>query len=173
MQYQLSPSRQCTKMLGKGSSCFFIGNYQVVWILFSGARSLCFDCGYSWSYDCIYSKAIQSQPLCQICMAVKVSRRIQKLRCSSQIKILVLHSLVRFWDMFLEVLLAMNLGWRWVVKDFRNQRLSVFILLWYTQTWFTAKLLATQVFPCCVAFPSFPRKKLGTVSLLDNTRPTC
>ena len=43
------------------------------------------------------------------CIKVKVSRRTQKLRFTLQVKDLVLHSIVRIWDTFSEVLLVMNL----------------------------------------------------------------
>ena len=42
-------------------------------------------------------------------ITVEVRRRTQKVQISLQMKLLVLHSLVRTWDTFSEVMLAMNL----------------------------------------------------------------
>ena len=43
------------------------------------------------------------------CIKVKVSRRLKKLRFTLQMKDLVLHCLVRFWDTLSEVMSPMNL----------------------------------------------------------------
>ena len=45
----------------------------------------------------------------EICITNKVSRRTQKLRFTLQMKDLVLHFLLRVWDMFSEVMSVMNL----------------------------------------------------------------
>ena len=46
---------------------------------------------------------------CENCITVKMSRRTQKLIFTLQMKDLVMHSLVRIWDTFSEVVLVMNL----------------------------------------------------------------
>ena len=43
------------------------------------------------------------------CITLKLSRRTQKMRFTLQMKDFVLHSLVRIWDTFSEVMLVMNL----------------------------------------------------------------
>ena len=83
----------------------------------------------------------------------------KKLRFTLPMKDLVLHSLLRIWDIFSEVMLVMKLENCWEEKDLTNQNLlttlSAYTLSWYTRTWLSTISLVTQRLPCCVAFLFF------------------
>ena len=67
------------------------------------------------------------------CRIVKMSRGTQKLRFTVQIKNLVVRFSVRTWDLFLKVMLQVNLVKFWVEKDLMSQNL-LWTLLAYTRS---------------------------------------
>ena len=89
----------------------------------------------------------------------KASRNAKKMNFTSQMKDWLLHFLVRTCITFLETILSRT-GVSWKRKDLTSQclltKVSAYILLWYTQTWSSTILLATQNLLCCAAFPLFP-----------------
>ena len=97
----------------------------------------------------------------------------KKLRFTFQGKKLVFHPLAWTLDTFLEVLLTLHLEWWSEGKDLSNQNLLTtlfaYSLTWYTQISLSTKMLATQRFLCCAAFPLFQSSNLDTFQLLDNT----
>ena len=71
------------------------------------------------------------------------------MRFTLQMKYLVLHFLVRTGDKFLEVVLAINLGWCCEEKDLINQKLiGPHILAHETHIWLITLLLSSQVLFC-------------------------
>ena len=78
----------------------------------------------------------------------KCLKQRKKLRFTAQTKDRVLLFLVRASVTFLEAILALTLEYRWAGKDLTSQCLLMtmfaYILSWYTQTWSSKILLATQ-----------------------------
>ena len=112
----------------------------------------------SFKKDAITAKAVSQ---------LKCLEERKKLRVTLQMKDMVLHSLVRTWDIFSVAMLAVNLEWCWEKKDLANKNLLTtlyaYSLSWYTRTWLSTKSLVTRKPHCFVAFRSFEISKLETI----------
>ena len=56
-----------------------------------------------------------------------------------------------------------------LTSQFLFMTFSTYILWWYTKTWLSTKLLATQTLHCFAASPLVPNFNLGTLKLPDKT----
>ena len=86
---------------------FWQETFELIRILLPGTWSLPFHYGYCWSHE--YSHSRKTQPQRKLYQSQSVWENAKKLRFTLQKKDAVLHSLVRIWDTFSEVMLVMNL----------------------------------------------------------------
>ena len=85
---------------------FWQETFKVVRILLPGTWSLPFHYGYCWSPEHSHSRKTQSQ---RKLYKLKCLEKRKSLRFTLQMKHPVLHSLVRIWDTYSELMLVMNL----------------------------------------------------------------
>ena len=158
------------KNVTQGKFTFFDKSFKFVRILPSGTWFSPFHYEYCWSHEHSQSRKTQSQ---RNCITVEVSRRTKKKTITLQMKDLVLLFSVQIWDIFSEVMLAMNLEYCWEEKDLTNQNLlrtlSAYTLIWFTWTWLITISLVTRRLHCCVAFFLFRSSRLETLYLLGST----
>ena len=144
-------------MSKRGYSCFLTRKFQscqksIIWNLAFTfpLRILLKSWTLSFKKDTITSKIVSQS---------KCLEEGKKLRFTFQMKDLVLHSLVRIWDTFSEVLLEMILEQCWEEKDLTNQTLlttlSAYTLSRYTRNWLSTISLTTRRLHCCVVFLFF------------------
>ena len=107
LQFQKYPTHQCTKMLQRENLCFLTRNFQsqqnyFTWnLVFTlPLRILLKPWTFSFKNDTITAKTVSK---------LKCLEERKRLRFTLQMKHPVLHSLVRIWDIFSEVMLVMNL----------------------------------------------------------------
>ena len=165
LQCQRIPNHQCTKMLPREIYVFWQEAFKVVKISLSGTWSLPFHYGFCWSHEHSHSRKTQSHA--KTVSQLKCLEERQKVRFTVEMKDLVMHSLVRIWGTFSEVLLVMNLEYCWEEKDLTHQNLpwtlSAYTLSWNTRTWLSTISLATRRLHCCAAFILFPSSRLETL----------
>ena len=106
-RWSIGGCHQCTKTLRRESLCFLTRNIQshhnsVTWNLFFAlpVRILLKPWTFSFMKDTITAKTVSK---------LKCLKERKKLRFTLQMKDPVVHSFVRMWDTFWEVLLVMNL----------------------------------------------------------------
>ena len=137
LQFRKYPTHQCTKVSRRENFCFLTGTFQsrqnsFIWnLVFTlPLRILLKPWTLSFKKDTITAKTVSQ---------LKCLEERKKLRFTLQLKDLVLHPSVRFWDTFSEVMLVMNLEQCWEEKDLTDHNLlttmSAYILSWYTRTW--------------------------------------
>ena len=144
-------------MLQKGISCNLAKSLWKYSRLLSGSSSLPIGNG--------YCSSSQKRPFKSITIKDKAVSKWKSLeenkmlRFILQMRILALRSLVRTWDTFSEVILALNLAFCGEVKDLLNQNLlttsSKCVFSWDTQIKFSSILLVIHILLHCVAFPLF------------------
>ena len=165
LQLQKYPTHQQTKMPGRENLCFPTRNFQIrqkstIWnLVFTlPLRILMKPWTLSFKKDTITAKYVSQLR----CLEVR-----EKLRFALQMKDLVLHSLVRIWDTFLEVMSVMNSEYYWEGRDLKNKNLLTtlyaYTLPWCTQTWLSTISWATRTLHCCVVFLSFRSSSLDTL----------
>ena len=103
------------------------------------------------------------------CLTIKVSQEHKKLRFILLVKHLVLHFLLRLWDTFSKKMLARTLEFCWEkecpTNREKNTTLLAYALSWFTQTWLSTKLLATQKLQSFVAFLLVLKLKVENITL--------
>ena len=108
LHFRKYPAHQCSRMLQRRSSCFWIKIFQKwwIWCLEPGLNPSITEC---WNHEHSQSRLTQSQ---QSCITVKLSRKTQKkMRFALWLKDLVLHSLIWKWAIFLKLCSQWNWGY--------------------------------------------------------------
>ena len=107
LKFQKYPTHQCTKMLRMENLCFMTRNFQ------SNQNSITWNLVFTlpfWILLKPWTFSLKKDTItAKIVSKLKCLEKRKRLRFALQMKHPVLHSLVRIWDTYSEVLLVMNL----------------------------------------------------------------
>ena len=171
LQFRKNPTHQCTKLPERENLCF------LTWKVPSPQSSTIWNLVFTFPLRILlkpWTLSFRKDTITAITASqLKCLEECKKLRFTLQMKDLVLHSLVRIWDTFSEVMLVKNLEKCWEEKGLTNQNtlttFSAYTLSWYTQTWSSTLSSATRRLQFCIAFLLFRSSRLETFILLDST----
>ena len=166
LQFGKNLINQCAKMSQNESSCFLTKTFsKSVKVLSNGTRSF-----YPSLTDVVEAMKTLIQKKnndCENCITAKMSRKRKNWRFTLQMENMVLHSLLRTWDILPKTMLVSILDWCLEEKDIINPNLqmtlSAYTLSWYTRTRLSTDSLPTGRLHCCVALFLFHSSRQETL----------